>query len=214
MYLPTHFAEDRPPVLHALMRAHPLATVVAMTPAGLVANHIPLLLAAGADGGGTRLLGHVARGNTLWREAAGAPVLAIFQGPQHYISPGWYPTKQETGKVVPTWNYCAVHVQGPLVVHDDPAWLRALVERLTTVHESAMPAPWAVSDAPADYIDTLLRNIVGIEIPVERIAGKWKASQNQPEGNRAGVVEALARHDGPDAAAMAQLVKGGTADRG
>jgi transcriptional regulator len=202
VYTPAHFSEDRLPVLQSLMRDYPLATLIALTAQGLVANHVPLIFTppdAGAvpDAGGIAcagtLRGHVARANPLWRDCDPATdVLAVFQGPQAYVSPSWYPSKREHGRVVPTWNYAVVHAHGRLVVHDDPAWTHALVERLTREHESSRPAPWSVSDAPDDYIAQMTRAIVGIEIPVTRLAGKWKTSGNQPAANRAGAAAALA----------------------
>jgi transcriptional regulator len=209
MYLPAHFAETRMPVLHALMHDHPLATLVTFGPGGMTANHIPLEVRPGAnpDEPGV-LLGHVARANALWKEHdTKVEVLAIFQGPGHYMSPGWYPTKKETGKVVPTWNYCTVHVHGPLVVHDDVAWLRDFVGHLTRRHEAGMAAPWKVEDAPEDYLKTMLGAIVGIEIPITRIVGKWKVSQNQPEQNRQGVMAGLAALGDETSLAMAELVR-------
>jgi len=181
MYLPAHFEEKDPRTLHALMRAHPLATIVTLDRSGaIVANHIPLLLRA--DGGGLGALhGHVARANPLWSDLAqGFEALAIFQGAGGYISPSWYASKKEHGKVVPTWNYCTVHAYGPLQVHDDAAWVRPQVEALTAGQEAAMPRPWAVTDAPEAFVESMLRNIVGIEIPIARLSGKWKMSQNQP----------------------------------
>jgi len=212
MYLPGHFAETRVEVLGALMRSHPLATLVTLTARGLVANHIPLHLrepaADAAPGTWGVLLGHVARANPLWHETLeGSEVLAVFQGPQHYISPGWYPSKQEHGKVVPTWNYCCVHAHGRLQAHDDRAWIRAQVGELTTHHESTQARPWAVEDAPEDYVQTMLGQIVGIEIAITRIEGKWKASQNHPAPNRAGVMAGLGALGDDSAAAMAALVR-------
>jgi len=212
MYLPSHFAETRLDVLHQLMRSHPLATLVTLTAGGLVANHIPLHLQEPAPGAAPDhpgvLFGHVARANPLWHELLGdVEVLAVFQGPQHYISPGWYPTKREHGKAVPTWNYCCVHAHGRLQVHEDAPWLRAQVGALTTQHEARQAHPWAVEDAPVDYVQTMLRNIVGIEIAITRIEGKWKASQNQPAPNRAGVIAGLHDLGGAEAAAMAELVR-------
>jgi len=190
MYLPPHFEESRPEALDGLMRRHPLAALVTFGPEGLTADHIPLL--AGPAG---TLRGHVARANPLWRAADGAEVLAIFQGPGHYVSPGWYPTKREDGKAVPTWNYLVVHAHGRLRAHDDPAWVRGLLDALTAEHEAAFPAPWKPADAPGDYLEGRIAAVVGIEIEVTRLVGKWKLSQNQPERNRAGVVEGL-RKDG------------------
>lgn len=210
MYTPGHFAETRAEVLHALMRARPLATLVTLTHAGLSANHIPLLFfppAPGEPGNGV-LRGHVARANPVWRETdAGVDALAIFQGADSYVSPRWYQTKREHGKVVPTWNYCTVHVYGALRVHDDEAWVRALVTALTEAHEAGAAQPWAVTDAPEDYLQAMLRNIVGIELPIARIEGKWKVSQNQPEANRAGVISALEARGDDVARDMAELVR-------
>lgn len=201
MYLPSHFAESRPEVLQALIREHPLATLVTAGPGGLDANPIPLHLDAGAQGEVT-LLGHVARANPVWR-ADGVEALAIFQGPQAYVSPSWYPGKREHGKVVPTWNYVTVVAHGSLIVHDDPVWTCALLERLTKQMESPRPVPWAMSDAPPGYLEKLIAQVVGVELRVERLQGKWKLSQNQPAENRAGVVAGL-QADGE--VAMAQAV--------
>lgn len=207
MYIPSHFAEDRPEVLHALMRRHPLATLVTLGASGLVANHIPLELHLEADGRAL-LRGHVARANPVWREVSGAvEALAIFQGPDSYISPSWYATKKEHGKVVPTWNYCTVHAYGAIAFQHDARWMHDLVSGLTQRHEAAMAEPWAVSDAPADYVQKMLENIVGLEIAVRRLDGKWKLSQNHPLANRAGVVEGLRQRGDEGALAMAALVR-------
>jgi transcriptional regulator len=201
MYLPKHFAQTDIAALHALMDAHPLATLVTHGPEGIDANHIPLHLDAGAGPNGT-LRGHVARANPLARAAAvDVEILAIFQGPQSYISPSGYATKAEHGKVVPTWNYTAVHAWGRLRLIDDPQWLLAQVRTLTTTHEAALPHPWQVSDAPADYIEKMLGAIVGIEIVIDRLVGKWKVSQNQPPANQASLVAALAGQP------MAELIR-------
>ncbi len=207
MYIPSHFAEDRPEVLHALMRRHPLATLVTLGASGLVANHIPLEIRLDADGR-TLLRGHVARANPVWREVSGAvEALAIFQGPDSYISPSWYATKQEHGRVVPTWNYCTVHAYGAIAFQHDAQWMHDLVSELTQRHEAAMAQPWAVTDAPADYVQKMLENIVGLEIAVSRLEGKWKVSQNQASANRAGVVEGLRQRGDEAALAMAALVR-------
>ena len=191
MYLPKHFAEDDVAEMHALMRAHPLATLVSHGPDGLDANHIPLLLADAAPCG--KLQGHVARANPLWKPGRVAgEVLVVFQGDECYISPSGYATKAEHGKVVPTWNYVAVHAYGDLRVIDDPRWILAQVSALTAANESALPQPWRVTDAPADYIEKMLGAIVGIEITITRLLGKWKVSQNQPPANQASLVAALA----------------------
>ena len=206
MYLPKHFEEPRVEVMHELMRAHPLATLVTLTAGGLDANHIPLQLVADSSPFGT-LQGHVARANPLWRDFdRNVEVLAVFRGPEGYISPSWYATKQETGKAVPTWNYAVVHAHGKLRVIDDAAWLRAQIEALTTHNEASLPQPWAVSDAPHDYTEKMISALVGIEIEITRLTGKWKTSQNQPAANQAGIIAALRADGRDDSAAMADLV--------
>ena len=197
MYLPRHFEETRLSVLHDVIRAHPLATLVTMASSGLTANHIPLILDPGAGPNGT-LRGHVARANPMWRDfSAEAGALAVFHGPQAYITPSWYAEKPTSGRVVPTWNYVAVHASGPLVVFDDAAWVRALVENLTRQMEAPRPEPWSVADAPSEYIDAQISAIVGIEIPIARISGKWKLSQNRNAEDREGVRRGLADGDDP-----------------
>ena len=187
MYLPKHFAEDDVAKMHALMRAHPLATLISHGPDGLNANHIPLLLADG------KLQGHVARANPLWKVGnVAGEVLVIFHGHESYISPSGYATKAEHGKVVPTWNYVAVHAYGDLRVIDDPAWIFGQISALTGANEAVLPQPWAVTDAPADYIERMLGAIVGIEIGITRLLGKWKVSQNQPPANQTSLTKALA----------------------
>ena len=209
MYQPTHFVQTDAQAIAALLRAHPLATLVHHDPqGGLVADAIPMLWQPDASGGGGTLTGHVARANPLWQQADGTEVLAAFQGPQTYVSPGWYPSKAEHGKVVPTWNYAVVQAHGRLrAVH----WVRALLERLTAQHEANQARPWSVADAPADYIEAMLRAVVGIEITVTRLDAKWKVSQNRSEADRQGVMAGLAQQDGNEAAAMAVLVAQGTA---
>lgn len=207
MYVPKHFAETRVETLHELMRAHPLAALVTLTPDGLDANHIPFELDPEPAPFGT-LRGHIARANPLWRDASReVGALAIFQGPGTYISPSWYPTKQETGKVVPTWNYAIVHAHGPLRVIEDRHWLRELVERLTNRHEAGRRDPWKVTDAPADFIDQQLGAIIGLELPIARLVGKWKTSQNRPARDQDGVVAGLLQEGHESAAAMAELVR-------
>jgi transcriptional regulator len=202
MYCPAHFAESRPEVLHALMREHPLATLVTMGEQGLNADQIPLILVTAEDGSPV-LRGHVARANPVWKTLrTDIDVLAIFHGPDAYITPNWYPTKREHGKAVPTWNYAVVHARGPLRFIEDADWLRAQVEALTQQQESAFAEPWAVRDAPADYIEKMLAAIVGVEMAVASLEGKWKVSQNQPEGNREGVIAGLGELGRPDAAAL------------
>lgn len=206
MYCPRHFEEPRIDTLHALMRARPLATLVTLTADGLDANHIPLLLDATTGEFGT-LRGHVARSNPLWRQDH-AEVLAIFHGPQGYVTPGWYPAKAETGKAVPTWNYAVAHAHGRLRAIDDAAWLRAQIDALTAQEEAAFPVPWRVADAPPDYIEKMIGAVVGIEIEIARLAGKWKTSQNQPPHNRHGVAAGLRARGNPDDMEMAALVAG------
>lgn len=206
MYTPKHFEEPRIEVMHELMRARPLATLVTLTSGGLEANHIPMHLVDTPAPFGT-LRGHVARANPLWRDfAKDIGVLAIFHGPDSYITPSWYATKKETGKVVPTWNYAVVHAYGTLRVIDDAVWVRSQLEALTAHNEAGFARPWAVSDAPREYTDKLLESIVGFEIAITRLTGKWKVSQNQAAQNQESVIEGLINSDLPDAAGMAKLV--------
>jgi transcriptional regulator len=212
MYLPDHFNEDRTEVMHQLIRCNSLAVLVTLAPQGLTANHVPMLIDPDPLPHGT-LRGHVARANPLWREFdAGTGALAVFTGPQGYISPSWYPSKHEGGKVVPTWNYAVVHASGPLLVHDDKQWVRALVTRLTQQQESPRAQPWQVSDAPAEFIERMLDAIVGIEIPLTRLQGKWKMSQNRGASDRAGVAAGLRAERGEQANDMAQWVAGARGD--
>src|SRR5512139_119794 len=191
MYIPKHFDEPRVEVLHELIRARPLSTLVTLSSGGLDANHIPLHLSNDPAPLGT-LRGHVARANPMWSDLAnGVEALAIFHGPDAYITPSWYPTKAETGKAVPTWNYVVAHAYGPLRVIDDASWVRAQLEVLTAHNEAAFAEPWNVSDAPRDFIDQLVGAIVGIEIVIRRLSGKWKSSQNQPPQNQACVIRGV-----------------------
>jgi transcriptional regulator len=204
MYQPAHFREDRLEVQHAMIRAHSLGLLITAGPGGLQANHVPFLVGAGGSERGM-LRAHLARANPQLDElAAVAECLAVFQGPQTYISPSLYPTKHEHGKAVPTWNYITVHAWGRPQVIDDDAWLRRQVDDLTSHKEDARAAPWHVSDAPEPYVAAQLKGIVGIEIPIARIEGKWKVSQNRPAVDQAGIVAGL-RGDGGDAI-MAALV--------
>lgn len=205
MFQVAAFREERIDVMHALIRAHPLAVLVTNSNGALEANHLPLLIDPLPSPQGT-LRGHVSRANPLWRQLHANDALAVFQGPQVYVTPSWYPEKRVSGKVVPTWNYAVVHARGPLIMHDDRDWLRDLVSRLTDQQEAGLPQPWAISDAPADYIERMLGAIVGIEIPISRIEGKWKVSQNRADADRAGVVDGLAQSADPQAQAMAGLV--------
>jgi transcriptional regulator len=203
MYLPVHFAESRPEVLAGLVRAHPFGLLVTQNGAGGIdANSIPFFLDEGPAGTPGVLRAHVARANPVWRNARGdVDSLVVFQGPQGYVSPAWYPSKAEHGKVVPTWNYVMVQARGALQAIDDKEWLRAFVTRLTERHERERAEPWAVSDAPADYLETMLGAIVGIEIVLASLTGKWKVSQNRPAADRAGVVAGLRREGGEEALA-------------
>jgi transcriptional regulator len=206
MYRPPAFREDRPELLHAAIRAHPLATLVTHGLSGLTANLVPFTLVPGADGPDL-LRAHLAKANPQLADLrAGGEALVIFQGPQAYITPSWYPSKHEHGKVVPTWNYILVQAHGRPRVIDDAEWLRAQIDALTTLQEADRDDPWAVADAPADYVAAQLKGIAGVEIAVERIEGKWKASQNQPAANHEGVVAGLREQDpaSPMAAAMAR----------
>jgi transcriptional regulator len=191
MYRPGHFVETDPEVLLALMHEAPFATLIHGAGGELSADLLPLEVDR-TPAGSWRLTGHVARANPLWKMADGQPVLVVFQGAQAYVSPSWYPGKQQHGKAVPTWNYAVVQAHGRLRAIEDRAWLHALVSRLTTRHEAGRAEPWHVTDAPADYVETMLRAIVGIEIDVTRIEGKFKLSQNRPEEDRVGTMEGLA----------------------
>jgi transcriptional regulator len=191
MYVPAHFLETRIEVLQALIERHPLGTLVAVTSEGLTANHIPMQASLTAEGRG-KLRGHIARANSLWRDLAnGAPVLAIFTGANRYISPAWYPSKQEHGKAVPTWNYATVHLQGTIRFINEAPWLLEFVTELTDTHEHERVHRWHVTDAPTDYIDGMLRAIVGFEIEVTSLIGKFKGSQNRVPADRDGVRQAL-----------------------
>lgn len=206
MYLPPHFEETRPAVLHALLRQHPLGLLVTLDAAGApLANAIPFLLDTGRGTLGT-LVGHVARANPVWR-SAGQQVLVVFQGPGGYVSPNGYAAKREHGKVVPTWNYAMVQARGALLALDDAAAARAVVGRLTTTHEAGQPSPWAVADAPDDYIASMLKAIVCIEIPLDSLVGKYKLSQNRSAADQAGVVATLQASASAADQALAQWVQ-------
>jgi transcriptional regulator len=203
MYMPPAFREDRPEVLRDLIRTHPLATLVTAGTGGLIANLVPFILVTTSRGDVLRA--HMARANEqLASLREGGEALVIFQGPEAYVTPSWYPTKKEHGKVVPTWNYAVVQVLGTPRVIDDPEWLLDQIMQLTESQESGRPDRWAVTDAPDAYIAAQLRAIAGLEIPVSRIEGKWKARQNQPEANRQGVVQGLRESA---AEAMAKIVE-------
>lgn len=208
MYVPDNFKETDVGVLHDTIRGIKLGTLVTFGPAGLVASHVPMLVDAEPKPFGT-LSGHVARANPHWREASrDTPALAIFLGPNTYISPASYATKRKTGKVVPTWNYVAVHAYGPVTFYDDADRLLQLVTRLTDTHETG----WQVSDAPAEYTRSMLKAIVGFELPIARLEGKWKMSQNRPAEDVPGIVDALSR-ESDTAADVARIVAERNKDR-
>jgi transcriptional regulator len=197
VYVPSHFKEDRIDVLHDAIRAHSFATLVSMTADGLLASHAPLMLDPEPAPYGT-LIGHLARANPHWRVAdPGVQTLVMFQGPHGYITPSYYATKRENAKVVPTWNYAAIHAYGTLEVFNDPDRLLDVVTRLTQLHEAPRALPWAVDDAPADFVQGMLRGIIGIALPIVRLEGKLKMSQNRPAVDQAGVIDGL-RLDGQD----------------
>lgn len=207
MYVPPHFEETRLDVLHGLIRAHPFGTLVTLAANGLEANHIPFEIRGGPGPFGT-LRGHVARANPVWRDGArGVEALVIFQGPSAYVSPSWYPTKQATGQVVPTWNYAIVHAYGSPRFIEDRDWLRGFVEELTDRYEAGRKHPWKITDAPADYIEKLLGAIVGIELPIARLMGKWKLGQNRAAVDQEGVRTGLQQDAGASASAMAELLR-------
>ncbi len=214
MYQPAHFVEQDADALLALMTANPLATLI-RGGAELAADILPLQVER--TSAGWRITGHVARANALWREADGQPVLLLFQGPQAYVSPNWYPSKFQHGKAVPTWNYAMVQAHGTLRAIQDPEWLRAFVTRLTERHEGGRAAPWHATDAPADYLDAMLKAIVGIEIDVARVEGKFKLSQNRSAEDRTGVVLGLeadaTTQRQPEADALAQAMQAAEARR-
>jgi transcriptional regulator len=205
MYQPSHFREDRIEVQHGLIRAHPLGLLISAGPGGLMANAIPFLVDAKKSEKGT-LRAHLARANDQIAELdVVEECLVVFQGPHEYVTPSWYATKRETGKVVPTWNYATVHAWGRPQVIADPAWLRQQIEELTHSREQARPQPWKVTDAPESYVASQIKGIIGLEIPIARIEGKWKVSQNRPQADRAGVVAGL-RERGSSGEPMASLV--------
>jgi transcriptional regulator len=206
VYIPRANREDRIPVLHKLMEGHPFASLITMGSSGLFASHIPMVLEQ--NGAMGRLKGHLSRANTQWRDYSPAvEALAIFSGPQHYITPSWYPEKEETGKVVPTWNYVVVHAYGYLKVVEDDEWLVAHLESLTTIHEAESAVPWKISDAPADYIESQRKGIVGLEMEIGRLEGKWKLSQNRSPEDRSGVVRGLGELKTTEGLAMKALVE-------
>lgn len=206
MYLPPAFREDDPAAIAAAIRSARLAQLVTATADGLIATPLPMLLDA-AEGEHGVLYGHVSAANPQWRAAPIGAALAIFMGPDAYVSPAWYPTKRETGKVVPTWNYVAVHAYGTVEFFREPDRLADVVTRLTLRHEHGRAHPWAVSDAPDDFIAAQLRGIVGVRLPIARIEAKRKLSQNRNEADRAGAIAGLAASEDPADRATAALMR-------
>lgn len=205
MYIPASNAEHRIEVLHGFMEAHSLGALVTASADGMFATHLPFILNRGKGTHGI-LEGHLARANPHHRHAHAGEALVIFTGPDAYITPSWYPSKAEHGKVVPTWNYVAVHVYGELRFTEDPAYLRRHLEELTARHETGREVPWTLDDAPTGYIDQLQRAIVGVELAITRIEGKWKMSQNRPAADVEGVIAGLGRSSHPTDQAVADLV--------
>ena len=206
MYMPAHFEENRPEVLHRLIAEQSFGTLITNGPNGLDANHVPFEFDPAAGPHGT-LRAHVARANPVWQEVAERPdALVIFQGPTAYISPSWYPSKHETHRQVPTYNYMVVHAHGRIVVRDDESFLRGLVARLTRKMEAGEPVPWKMGDAPADYIAQMLGAIVGIEIEVTRLVGKWKLGQNKAAEDRRGAAQTLLARNGDQQQAVGQAM--------
>jgi transcriptional regulator len=207
VYLPPFNDQPDQDLIHACIRQHPLGLLITAGPEGLAANQIPFVLQV-AEEGGVRLIGHVARNNDVWREGqALGESLVVFQASEAYVSPTWYPSKAETHRTVPTWNYVTVHAYGPLVVHDDERWIRGAVGRLTRQMESAQPQPWKMADAPADFMQAMLGNIVGIEVPVTRLIGKWKLGQNRTLTDREGVIAGLRGTGEPGSIAVAEAMR-------
>lgn len=207
MYVPNHFRESDQEKLQQYIREYGFGLLIVADEHGIEANHVPFHLACDEDGSPCLLQCHLARGNPVWQRLMdGTRVLAVFQGPDSYITPSWYPTKAETGRVVPTWNYLAVHVEGTARVIRDESWLKQHLQRLTDQHELGREAPWSVDDAPADFTERMMRAIVGVEIRVESLTGKLKASQNQPEKNREGVKAGLENSEDDNERAMSGFI--------
>lgn len=208
IYLPPHFTETDTATLHELIAANPLGILITTSSDGLAANHIPFVLDPRSGKHG-RLLAHVARSNPVWRDHdPEGEALVVFQAAEAYVSPNWYATKRETHQVVPTWNYAVVHAYGRIIIHDDAKWIRGQAGMLTKRQEAAQPAPWKIADAPADYTAEMLAQIVGIEIPMTRLIGKVKASQNRNEEDRDGAIAGLRGTGEPGDRAMAELMEG------
>lgn len=206
MYIAPHNRETDTATLQAAMNDIGFATLVSAPASGILVSHIPLLTIPQPGPPNGTLIGHVARANPHWEAASGEPVVAIFMGPNGYISPNWYETKRQTGKAVPTWNYIAIHAHGTLRSFDDPTRLLDIVTRLTDRYEARSPQPWHVSDAPADYIDSMLKAIIGVEITIERIEGKYKLNQNRPEYDHTGALEGLHARGDEASAALARAM--------
>jgi transcriptional regulator len=211
MYIPASFREERREELHGLIAAHPLGTLVTHGADGLQASPLPFLHDLAADGQGT-LRAHMARANPHWQTLAEADqCLVIFQGPGAYVTPDWYPSKAATHQVVPTWNYAAVHVRGTIRVVDDPGWLVQQIDDLTAAHEALRPVPWSPADAPADFIAAQMQAVIGLEIAITAIDGKWKMSQNRGADDRRGVVTGMSDPQDPHCnPAVAVIVAGRT----
>ncbi|MGO4999532.1 FMN-binding negative transcriptional regulator [Oceanisphaera sp. W20_SRM_FM3] len=208
MYVPRHFKEDDVVKLQQYIRDYSFGTLVIADEQGIEVNHVPFYLSLGADGGLGTLQCHLARSNPVWqRLKSGCSVLAVFQGPNAYVSPSWYPSKAEAGRAVPTWNYLAVHAGGSARVIQDSVWLKAHLSQLTHQHEQAREQPWAVDDAPKAYLEGLMRGLVGIEIRIETLIGKLKSSQNQAVGNQAGVKAGLQGEQSSHALAMSEFIR-------
>jgi transcriptional regulator len=207
MYIPKANEEKRVPVMHELIFSQPFGSLITMGASGLFASHLPMVLEQDGSEFGI-LKAHVSRANAQWRDLpSSVDALAIFAGHHHYISASWYPGTKEDGKEVPTWNYVVVHAYGPLKAVEDPVWLRAHLERLTDAHEAGSANPWKVSDAPEDFINQQMKGIVGLEMPIRRLEGKWKVSQNRDERDRGAVIEGLSKLNTPDSLAMRKLVE-------
>lgn len=207
MFQPPIFREERTEVMQAMMRKHPFATLISTMAGCPQADHLPLVLRDGGRGMGI-LEGHMAVANPLWRNAeAGIRVLAVFQGPQGYVTPSWYPSKAEHGRVVPTWNYVVVHARGTLQFCREPEWLMEHLTQLTAQHETGRELPWSVGDAPTEFIMRQLRGLVGFDIVIEELTGSWKVSQNRSDADRDGVVAGLEAQATSQAHALAELVR-------
>ena len=205
MYLPKHFLVEDPAILAQLISEYPLAIIVGNLDGNLEVNHLPLMLSEDK----TKLYGHIAKMNPLTKVASSnnTSVTAIFNGPNAYVTPSWYPSKQESGKVVPTWNYAAVHVQGNIKLIDDPQWLRSHVSQMTNIHEPTYQSTWKLDDAPEEYVQTMLKAIIGIEIDVTSLLGKFKLSQNRPAEDYEAVVEQLRKSPKEALQEMLQYMK-------